>query len=194
MQKKFSGGRVGLEGTHTGAVVRDAALPYVPHRPGFDSAGTGERATPGCTECQKAGKASLLVSPAVRSWKDQKSRSRETPDFLEVQNSRSLAIPELWKTGTSGNARNGGTLIPDENGGLEPRSMPRSAASAECSAGPLPRNSREPASVKPVQEADINAVLPHVSAPVRDIIRLQLLCGCRPAEIVARRGASVPDD
>jgi integrase len=41
---------------------------------------------------------------------------------------------------------------------------------------------REPEQVNPVPTEDINAVLPHVSRQVKDMIRLQLLSGCRPAD------------
>jgi integrase len=53
---------------------------------------------------------------------------------------------------------------------------------------------REPDPVKPVPENAINAVLPHVSRQVRDMIRLQLLSGCRPAEIVDIRPCDVNRD
>lgn len=49
----------------------------------------------------------------------------------------------------------------------------------------------EPRPVKPVATDDINAVLKHVSRQVKDMIRLQLLSGCRPAEIVAIRPCDV---
>jgi len=45
--------------------------------------------------------------------------------------------------------------------------------------------------VLPVSEADVNVVLPQVSRQVRDMIRLQLLCGCRPDEIVRLRPCDV---
>jgi integrase len=45
----------------------------------------------------------------------------------------------------------------------------------------------ESAPVRPVSEADVNAVLPHVSTVVRDMIRVQLLTGARPAEVCALR-------
>ncbi|MBX3441225.1 MAG: site-specific integrase [Planctomyces sp.] len=47
------------------------------------------------------------------------------------------------------------------------------------------------APVMPVPEADVNAILPHVSRQVRDMIRLQLLSGCRPDEIVSLRPCDV---
>jgi integrase len=48
--------------------------------------------------------------------------------------------------------------------------------------------------VLPVPEADVNAMLPHVGRQVRDMIRLQLLCGCRPDEIVCLRPCDVTRD
>ena len=41
--------------------------------------------------------------------------------------------------------------------------------------------------VGPVSAADVEAVLPLVSPQVRDMIRLQLLSGCRPGEVVSVR-------
>jgi len=46
---------------------------------------------------------------------------------------------------------------------------------------------REPRDVTPVPEQHIEAVLPHISRQVKAIIRLQLLCGARPAEITMLR-------
>ncbi|HEX6987226.1 MAG TPA: site-specific integrase [Planctomycetaceae bacterium] len=53
---------------------------------------------------------------------------------------------------------------------------------------------RESAPVRPVDEADVNAVLPHVSRQVRDMIRLQLLSGCRPGEVIAIRPCDLVRD
>ena len=48
--------------------------------------------------------------------------------------------------------------------------------------------------VRPVAETDVNAVLPHVVPQVRDMIRLQLLAGCRPGEICSLRPCDVDRD
>jgi len=48
--------------------------------------------------------------------------------------------------------------------------------------------------VLPVPEANVNAVLPKVGRQVRDMVRLQLLCGCRPDEIVTLRPCDVNRD
>ncbi|MBI1311301.1 tyrosine-type recombinase/integrase [bacterium] len=53
---------------------------------------------------------------------------------------------------------------------------------------------RESEPVRPVAEADINAVLPFVAAQVRDMVRLQLLAGCRPGEICSLRPCDVCRD
>lgn len=53
---------------------------------------------------------------------------------------------------------------------------------------------REPDPVLPVDEAAVNAVLRHVSPQVRDMIRLQVLTGCRPGEIVSLRPCDVNRD
>ncbi|MFV0442829.1 MAG: tyrosine-type recombinase/integrase [Planctomycetaceae bacterium] len=45
----------------------------------------------------------------------------------------------------------------------------------------------EPDPIRPVDEASVNAVLRHVSPQVRDLIRLQVLAGCRPGEIITLR-------
>lgn len=50
---------------------------------------------------------------------------------------------------------------------------------------------RESAGVKPVPEADIAATLPRLSEPVAAMVRLQLLTGCRPGEVVAMRLADI---
>lgn len=55
-------------------------------------------------------------------------------------------------------------------------------------------SARETGPVKPVSEADINATLPHLSGPLRDMVRLQLLTGCRPGEIVSMRPCDVNRD
>jgi integrase len=52
-------------------------------------------------------------------------------------------------------------------------------------------SARETAPVRPVDESAVNAILPHVSRQVRDMIRLQLLAGCRPGEIVALRPCDI---
>ncbi len=53
---------------------------------------------------------------------------------------------------------------------------------------------REPERVKPVAQDDVNAVLPFVAPQVRDMIRLQLLTGCRPGEICSLRPCDVKRD
>lgn len=55
-------------------------------------------------------------------------------------------------------------------------------------------DAREPEPVKPVAEAVINKTLPKVSEQVRDMVRLQLLSGCRPAEIVSLRPCDIDRD
>ena len=50
---------------------------------------------------------------------------------------------------------------------------------------------RESEPVRPVEEWRVNATLPHLSRQVRDMVRLQLLCGCRPAEICILRPSDV---
>jgi integrase len=45
----------------------------------------------------------------------------------------------------------------------------------------------EPSPVKPVCEAHLQATLPHLPAPVRAMVELQLLAGCRPGEVLALR-------
>lgn len=49
----------------------------------------------------------------------------------------------------------------------------------------------EPRDVKPVPQEYIDAILPYVSRQVRTMIRLQLLCGARPAEIAMVRAADI---
>lgn len=46
----------------------------------------------------------------------------------------------------------------------------------------------EPRKVRPVVDADVDAVLPHVLPPVRAMIELQRLTGMRPGEVVIMRG------
>lgn len=50
---------------------------------------------------------------------------------------------------------------------------------------------RESEPVKPVPEAVVNGTLPHLSRQVRDMVRLQLLSGCRPGEICTLRPCDV---
>lgn len=45
--------------------------------------------------------------------------------------------------------------------------------------------------VEPVSDADVAATLPHLSATLADMVRVQLLTGCRPGELVLLRGADV---
>ena len=55
-------------------------------------------------------------------------------------------------------------------------------------------SAREATPIGPVEESVVNAVLPHVSRQVRDMIRLQLLTGCRPGEIMALRPCDLRRD
>ncbi|MGC1273797.1 MAG: site-specific integrase [Planctomycetaceae bacterium] len=50
---------------------------------------------------------------------------------------------------------------------------------------------RETPPIRPVANADINAILPHVSRQVCDMIRLQLLAGARPGEILSLRPCDI---
>jgi integrase len=50
---------------------------------------------------------------------------------------------------------------------------------------------RETEEIKPVPQAYIDAVLPHVSAQVRAMIRLQLLTGMRPGEVCGMRTCEI---
>lgn len=52
-------------------------------------------------------------------------------------------------------------------------------------------NAKEAAPVRPVSSEAVNAVLPHLSSVVRDMVRLQLLSGCRPGEIIALRPCDI---
>jgi integrase len=52
-------------------------------------------------------------------------------------------------------------------------------------------NVREPVRVRPVPDEHIQAVLPHVSAPIRAMIELQRLTGCRPGEVCRIKGAEI---
>jgi integrase len=49
----------------------------------------------------------------------------------------------------------------------------------------------EPEPVRPVRDADVDAVLPHVAPPVQAMIQLQRLTGMRPGEVVQLRGADL---
>lgn len=46
---------------------------------------------------------------------------------------------------------------------------------------------RETVRVRPVPQADIDAALPFMPPTVRDMVQLQLLCGCRPQEVCLLR-------
>jgi integrase len=48
-------------------------------------------------------------------------------------------------------------------------------------------NAPEPSPVAPVCETHLQATLPHLPAPVRAMVELQLLAGCRPGEVLALR-------
>jgi integrase len=72
--------------------------------------------------------------------------------------------------------------------------VPATVITALETVAPLKRgrcNAREPVPIRPVPETDVNAVLRHVSRQVRDMIRLQLLTGCRPEEVCALRPCDV---
>ncbi|QGJ68799.1 Site-specific tyrosine recombinase XerC [Planctomycetales bacterium 10988] len=53
---------------------------------------------------------------------------------------------------------------------------------------------KESSPVLPLETEEINATLPHTSPQVRDMIRLQVLAGCRPGEIVSLRPCDVNRD
>src|SRR5208337_1672133 len=46
---------------------------------------------------------------------------------------------------------------------------------------------REPAPIQPVDEALVEATLPHMPAIVADMVRFQRLTGCRPNEVFQLR-------
>lgn len=48
--------------------------------------------------------------------------------------------------------------------------------------------------IRPVAAGVVNAVLPHLGLIVRDMVRLQLLTGCRPGEIISLRPCDVNRD
>jgi integrase len=50
---------------------------------------------------------------------------------------------------------------------------------------------RESPGVRPVPLEHVEAVLPHLAAPIAAMVRLQLLCGCRAGEVVHLRGADL---
>lgn len=50
---------------------------------------------------------------------------------------------------------------------------------------------REPVRVQPVDDATVDATLPHLPPVVADMVRLQRLIGCRPGELVAMRPADI---
>lgn len=52
-------------------------------------------------------------------------------------------------------------------------------------------SARETAPIRPVSDAAVEAVLPHVPPPVQAMIRLQRLTGMRPGEVVQMRAADV---
>jgi integrase len=57
--------------------------------------------------------------------------------------------------------------------------------------GTLAKKAHEPAKVKPVPAADIDAVLKHVSAEIATMIQVQRLCGMRPDEVTIMRPADI---
>jgi integrase len=50
---------------------------------------------------------------------------------------------------------------------------------------------RESPGVRPVPPEHVEAVLPHLAAPVAAMVKLQLSCGCRAGEVVNLRGADL---
>ena len=50
---------------------------------------------------------------------------------------------------------------------------------------------REPGPISPVEEATVDATLPHLPTVVADMVRLQRLVGCRPGELCCLRPADV---
>jgi integrase len=50
---------------------------------------------------------------------------------------------------------------------------------------------REPQPVRPAPDADIQAALPFMPTPVRDMVKLQLLTGARPGEITTIRACDI---
>jgi integrase len=52
-------------------------------------------------------------------------------------------------------------------------------------------SAREKARVRPIETTQVESVLPLVPDPIRAMILVQRLCGCRPHEIVEMRGADV---
>jgi integrase len=50
---------------------------------------------------------------------------------------------------------------------------------------------REKPRIKPVPDASVEAVLPHVPPAVRTMIEVQRLCGCRPQDIVRLRACDI---
>lgn len=52
----------------------------------------------------------------------------------------------------------------------------------------------EPEPVHPVSQDHVNAVLPYLNRQVRDMVRLQLLVGCRPTEVCIIRPCDVETD
>lgn len=50
---------------------------------------------------------------------------------------------------------------------------------------------KESAPVRPVSEAVVDAVVPHLSTPVAAMLRLQMLSGMRPGEVVLMRGCDL---
>jgi integrase len=53
------------------------------------------------------------------------------------------------------------------------------------------RGARETKKIKPVPEAFLVQAIPHMPRPVQAMVQLQLLCGCRPDEIVRLRACDL---
>jgi integrase len=72
--------------------------------------------------------------------------------------------------------------------------VPASVYQALKAVGGLPKGrseAREPEPVRPVSDADVDAVKPYVSRQVWAMVELQRLTGMRPGEVVAMRGRDV---
>jgi integrase len=78
--------------------------------------------------------------------------------------------------------------------GVEEELLPATVHLALTRVGGLRRGksgARETSRVKPVPEAHVEAVLPHVPAAVRTMIEMQRLCGGRPQDVVQVRAIDI---
>jgi len=81
--------------------------------------------------------------------------------------------------------------------GVTQEMVPASVADALGMLEPLKRGrsrAKEGKKVGPVPEFLLEATLPHLPSPVRAMVRLQLLTGARPGEIVGLRGCDIGRD